>query len=116
MAADPRITDLVRAGKIRLAVFLPQYNKDPATGEIRGVGTGFVAAALARALAARIGVEMQIIGYPTPSKAMECLKARECDLAFMGIEPSRASEVDFTPAVVQFDYTFLVPAGSTIGR
>ena len=113
-AADPRIADLVQAGKIRLAVFLPQYNKDPATGEIRGVGTGFVAAELVRALAARIGIEMQILGYPTPSKAVECLKARECDLAFLGIEPSRVAEVDFTPPVVQFDYTYLVPAGSTI--
>jgi polar amino acid transport system substrate-binding protein len=113
-AADPRIADLVQAGKVRLAVFLPQYNKDPATGEIRGVGTGFVAAELVRALAARIGIEMQILGYPTPSKAVECLKARECDLAFLGIEPSRVAEVDFTPPVVQFDYTYLVPAGSTI--
>jgi polar amino acid transport system substrate-binding protein len=114
MAADPRVADLAQAGKIRLAVFLPQYTKDAATGEIRGVGTGFVAAELARALAARIGIEMQIIRYPTPSKTVECLKARECDLALMGIEPSRVAEVDFTPPVVQFDYTFLVPAGSTI--
>jgi len=113
-AADPRVAGLVQAGKIRLAVFLPQYTEDPASGEIRGVGTGFVAVELARALAARIGIEMQIIGYPTPSRTVECLKARDCDLAFMGIEPSRAAEVDFTPAVVQFDYTYLVPAGSTI--
>jgi polar amino acid transport system substrate-binding protein len=114
MAADPRVADLVQAGRIRLAVFLPQYNKDPASGEIRGVGTGFVATELVRALAARIGVEMQTIGYPTPTKAVEGLKARECDLAFMGIEPSRTADVDFTPPVVQFDYTFLVPAGSKI--
>lgn len=113
-AADPRVADLVQAGKIRLAIFLPQYNKDPTSGEIRGVGTGFVAAELAGALAARIGVELQILGYPTPLKAVEGLKARECDLALMGIEPSRVAEVDFTPAVVQFDYTYLVPAGSTI--
>ena len=114
LAADPRVADLVRAGKIRLGVFLPQYDKDPATGAIRGVGTGFVAAELVRALAARLGVEMQILGYATPLEAVEGLKARECDLAFMGIEPSRVAEVDFTPPVVQFDYTFLVPAGSAI--
>jgi len=114
LAADPRVADLVQAGRIRLAVFLPQYSRDATTGEIRGAGTGFVAVELVRALAARLGVEMQIIGYPTPLKAVECLKARECDLAFMGIEPSRVAEVDFTPPVVQFDYTCLVPAGSTI--
>ena len=111
---DPRVADLVQAGKVRLALFLPQYENDPATGEIRGVGTGFVAAELARALAARIGVALQILGYPTPLKALEGLKACECDLAFMGIEPSRVAELDFTPAVVQFDYTYLVPAGSAV--
>ena len=99
-AADPRVADLVQGGKLRLAIFLPQYNKDPTTGAIRGVGTGFVAAELSRALAARIGVELQILGYPTPLKTVEALKARECDLALMGIEPSRVSEVDFTPAIV----------------
>src|SRR5262249_14348979 len=114
LAADPRVADLVQAGKIRVAVFLPQYNKDAATGEIRGVGTGFVAVELARALAARLGIEMQIVGYPTPLKALEGLKARECDFALMGIEPSRVNELDFTPPVVQFDYTYLVPSGSTI--
>lgn len=116
MAADPRVADLVQAGKIRLAVFLPQYNQDPATGEIRPLGTGFVAAELARALAARLGIAMQIIGYPTPVKAMEGLKARECDLALIGIEQSRVREVDFTPPVVEFDYTYLVPEGSGIRR
>jgi polar amino acid transport system substrate-binding protein len=115
-AADPRVADLLQAGKIRLALFLPQYEKDAASGEIRGVGTGFVAAEVARALAARIGVALQILGYPTPLKAVEGLKARECDLALMGIEPSRVTEVDFTPAVVQFDYTFLVPSGAAIAR
>jgi polar amino acid transport system substrate-binding protein len=114
LAADPRIADLVQAGKIRLGLFLPQYNKDAATGEIRGAGTGLVAVELVRALATRIGIEMEIIGYPTPAKAIEGIKSRECDLAFPGIEPSRAAEVDFTPAVVQFDYTFLAPIGSTV--
>jgi hypothetical protein len=32
--ADTRIADLVRAGKIRVALFLPLYAKDPITGEL----------------------------------------------------------------------------------
>jgi len=35
-------------------------------------------------------------------------------VAFLGIEPSRAAEVDFSPPVIQFDYTYLVSAGSLI--
>ena len=41
-AADPRVADLVRAGKIRVALHLAQYSKDPVTGELRGLGSGTV--------------------------------------------------------------------------
>lgn len=108
---DPRVADLVRAARIRVALFLPQYTRDPVTGELRG---NVAYMEIARALAARIGVEVQLVGLPTPSKAVECLKVGACDVAFMGNEPSRAPEVDFSPPVVQLDYTYLVPAGSSI--
>lgn len=113
-ASDPRVADLIRAGKIRLAIFLPQYTKDAATGALRGIGMGFVAMEMGRALAARLGIELQLIENPTPLKAVEALKTGACDLACLGIDPSRTAELDFSPAVVQFDYTFLVPGGSSI--
>jgi len=112
--ADPRVADLVQVGRIRTALFLPQYTKDQASGELRGVGAGLVVVEVARLLAARVGVEMQVVPYPTISDVMECLKTSTCDVALMGIEPSRAVHVDFSPAVILFDYTYLVPAGSTI--
>ncbi len=112
--ADPRLADLVQAGKIRVALFLPQYTKDSASGELRGLGTGFVAVEIARELAARLGVEAVFVENPTPPKAVECLKTGTCDIAFLGIEASRATEIDFSPPIIQFDYTCLVPAGSSI--
>jgi ABC-type amino acid transport substrate-binding protein len=36
-------------------------------------------------------------------------------VAFLGIEPSRVAVVDFSPALFEFDYSLLVPAGATIG-
>lgn len=111
---DPRIADLVQAGKIRTALFLPQYTKDSATGEIRGLGMGVIALEVARALAARLSVQMLVMEQPTPPKAVECLKTSACDVMFLGIEPSRLTEVDFTPSIAQFDYTYLVPSGSSI--
>src|SRR5271154_2569812 len=91
LPGDPRVTDLVQSGKIRTALFLPQYTKDAATGELRGLGTGFVAIEIARALAARLGVAMAVIEHPTPPKAAESLATGACDIAFLGIEPSRAA-------------------------
>jgi polar amino acid transport system substrate-binding protein len=102
---DPRVADLVQAGKIRVALFPPQYAQDPATGELRP---------FARGLARRLGVEAVLVGRPTPPQAVECVKTGACDLVIVGIEPSRAAEVDFSPPVIEFDYTYLVPVGSPI--
>ena len=113
-AADPRVADLVQAGKIRFALFLPGYAKDPATGELRGVGTGAVTVQHAHALAARLGVGVQLVGFPPPPAVVACLKAGACDVAYMGIEPSRAAEISFSPPFMQQDFTYLVPAGSSI--
>jgi polar amino acid transport system substrate-binding protein len=111
---DPRVADLVRAGKVRLGLFLPGYTKDTVTGEIRGSGTGAAVTEIARALAARLGVEVLLVENPTPPKVVECLKAGACDVAYMGINPARAAEVDLSPPVMQMDFTYLVPAGSSI--
>jgi hypothetical protein len=67
---DPRVADLVQAGKIRLALFLPGYTKS-AIGELRGVGTGAVAVEIARALAARLRVQVLLVENPTPPQVME---------------------------------------------
>lgn len=113
-ATDPRAADLVQAGKIRAALFLPQYAKDPATGELRGLGMGFVALELTRAIATRLDVEMIVIENPTPPKAVECIKTGAGDIGFLGIEPSRAAQIDFSPPVVQFDFSVLLPGGASI--
>lgn len=113
-APDPRVADLVQSGKIRLGLFLPGYSRNPTSGELRGVGTGAVAVEIARALAARLGVEVVLIGNPTPPQVVECLKSGACDVAYMGVDPTRAAEVDFSLPFMQQDFTYLVPAGSSI--
>ena len=109
-APDPRVADLVRAGKVRIALFSGQYTKDPVTGELKGVW-----ADVARALAARVGVQLVLVEHPTPPKMVECLKVGACDLGFLGYDPARAADVEgFSPPFIEFDYTYLVPAGSSI--
>jgi polar amino acid transport system substrate-binding protein len=110
--ADPRVADLAAAGAISLALFLPQYAEEGT--DIRGVGTGFIAIDIMGVLAARLGIAAQVIKYPSPKVAVAGLQGAACDVAFLGIEPSRAAVVDFSPALFQFDYSLLVPAGSTI--
>jgi polar amino acid transport system substrate-binding protein len=99
---DPRIADLRRAGKIRVALYPPQYAKDLATGELRGWTIE-----LARALAARIGVEFMPIEYQTPPRAMEGLKAGACDMGFGAMDESRISEMDSHPR----SFNLILPIG-----
>jgi polar amino acid transport system substrate-binding protein len=109
---DPRVADLVRAGKVRIALFSAQYTKDPVTGELKGVW-----ADVSRAFAARVGVQLVLVEFPTPPKMVECLKAGACDIGFLGYDPARVSDVEgFSPPFIEFDYTYLVPAGSSIRK
>jgi polar amino acid transport system substrate-binding protein len=107
---DPRVEDLGRAGGVRVGLF-PSfvYTKDPVTGDLRGVGIE-----IARALAARLGVEFLPVEYGAPPQVMEGLNAGACDVGFLGIDPSRIAEVDFSPPLIQVDWTYLLPAGSSI--
>jgi polar amino acid transport system substrate-binding protein len=110
-STDPRVADLVRAGKVRFGTFPPQYTKD-AKGELKGPWVEMM-----RALAAHMGLAIELIELPTPAKLVECLNASACDLGSLGFDPARASHVEgFTPPFMQFGYTFLVPPGSALAR
>ena len=109
---DPRVADLVGAGRVRVGIGLgtsPLAIKDPVTGEVRGPALD-----LGRALAKRIGVEFVPVEYPRPGAVMEGVRTGAWDVAFLAIDPSRAAEADFSPPYLQYDLTYMVPAGSSI--
>jgi polar amino acid transport system substrate-binding protein len=112
---DPRVADLVQAGKIRVGVHSIMYTNDPRTGELKGASTGIILLDIARTLGARIGAQVLPVGHPTIPEMLTCLTAGACDMGFMGPDRSRAG-VDFSPPILRLDYTFLVPAGSSIQR
>lgn len=113
--SDPRVADLVRSGKLRVGVgitsSLTWAVKDPRTGELRGVAVD-----LARALASRLGVELVPVEYRSPSRVPDGLKAAAWDVGFLGVDPSRATILDFAPPHMQIDATYLVPLGSAIRK
>src|SRR5262245_58947669 len=83
---DPRVADLVKAGKIRVGLFVSQFTKNAATNELTGVW-----AESARALAARIGVQPVLLEHPTPPQAVACLKGNACHLLFLPLYDRAAS-------------------------
>jgi polar amino acid transport system substrate-binding protein len=111
---DPRVADIARAGKVRVGLHLPQFVQDPATGEIKGHGTGAVIVQIAQALGTQLGVKVEFVGHPSPPKLIECLRANACDTGFLGFVPGRTSEVGFTPPYIMVPFTMMVPANSSV--
>jgi len=109
---DPRVADLVRAGQLRVGIGLGSPSgamKNRATGELRGLAVD-----LGRALATRIGVEFVAVEYPRPGAILEGVQTNSWDVAFLVVDTERAKEVDFAPPHTQSDFTYLVPADSSI--
>ena len=109
---DPRVADLVKAGKLRVGIGLGgslSALKDAATGEVKGPALD-----LGRALAARIGIELQSVYYLTPGLIPGGLKTNAWDVTFLVIYPGFAAEADHSPPYIQTDFTLLVRAGSPI--
>jgi len=110
-SSDPRVSDLVQTGTIRIGLFSTQFRKDAASGELRGVRPD-----MARALAAWIGVKPVLLEYASPAQVIECLKAGACDAVFLPKDARVAAVGDFSFPFIQSEFTFLVPAGSAILR
>ena len=73
-----------------------------------------VAPDLARELARRLGVPIEFSRYETAGGLGDAVRTGAWDVAFLGAEPQRATEIAFTAAYLEIPATYLVPAGSPI--
>jgi polar amino acid transport system substrate-binding protein len=73
-----------------------------------------VAPDLARELARRANATVEFVGYDNAGLVADAAKDNAWDVAFIGAEPARAREIRFTPAYVEIEATYLVPAHSPI--
>lgn len=82
----------------------------------RGQEPTGVAPDLARELARRAGATVEFIGYANAGLAADAAVTGAWDVAFIGAEPQRAAEITFSPAYVEIEASYLVPAGSPLRR
>jgi polar amino acid transport system substrate-binding protein len=75
-----------------------------------------VAVDLAGELGRRLALPLEIIGFDSAGKLFDAIKTGAWDVAFLAIDPGRATEVDFTAPYVEIEGTYLLPPGSTIRR
>lgn len=104
--------NLAPTGTLR-AVYLAgnpaQAVVDRTTGAIRGVS-----ADLARELARRLGVPVEIKPAANPQAVIDAVAGAAADIGFVAFAPSRTGTVEFSQTYMHVQQSFLVPEASPI--
>lgn len=108
--------ELAPRGVLRVGLNMSNFllvSDNPAGGPPTGIVPD-----LAGSIASRLGVGIEWIRYPDAGLLSAGAKGDPAedawDVAFMGAEPARAKLIDFTPAYVEIEASYLVPPGSSI--
>jgi len=105
-------SELAPTGKLRVGLNMSNFlltATDAATGKPKGL-----AADMGMELGRRLGVSVELVPFPNPGAVADAAKTGAWDVGFIGAEPQRATEIDFTAAYVEIEATYLVPPGSPI--
>jgi polar amino acid transport system substrate-binding protein len=100
-------TGVLRAG-INMSNFLLVTGTAP-NGDPAGVSPD-----MAREVAERLGVPLKLVPFKTPGELADAAVEDVWDIGNIGAEPERAKTIAFSPAYVEIEATYLVPAGSPI--
>src|SRR2546428_3293718 len=106
------VSELDPTGVLRAAInrgnFLLVTGRSP-SGDPEGVAPD-----MAREIASRLGVPVAYVPYARPGELADAAGSGVWDIGLIGAEPQRAEKIAFTPAYVEIEATYLVPAGSPL--
>ncbi len=69
---------------------------------------------MARELARRLDVGLELVRYKSPGELADDAESGRWDIGNIGAEPAREEKIAFTAAYCEIEATYLVPAGSTV--
>ena len=104
--------ELAPTGQLRAAINFGNTalaQKDPATGEARGVSVD-----LARELSWRLAVPLDIVPYDAAGKVAADATKNKWDVAFFAVDPKRAEDIAFSAPYVIIEGGYAVPAASPV--
>ena len=107
VVAELAPTGVLRVG-LNLSNFLLISARDADGGPV-GVAPDFGAA-----IADRLGVPVRYVPYPKPGELADAAGTGAWDIGLIGAEPARAEKIEFTPAYVEIQATYLVPPDSSL--
>lgn len=103
---------LAPTGKLRAAINFGNSvlaQKDTATGEPRGVSVD-----LARELARRADLPLELVTFNAAGRVFEALNQNAWDIAFLAIDPARATQITFTTPYVVIEGGYMVRSDSPL--
>lgn len=100
------VEDLAPTGKLRAVINLG--NPILAKRESAAIEPTGVSVDLARELARRLGVPVELVVVPSAGQAVVTLKAGRVDVGFFAIDPARGVDTAFTGPYVQIEGSYLV--------
>src|SRR3954468_15463087 len=106
--------ELAPTGKLRVGILVGSlgpstfYTVSDSTAGLRGVTVD-----LAAALARELRVPLELVPYSSAEALNQSATAGAWDVTFMTVDHHRQTLVDFGPAYVAFEATYLVPSAST---
>ena len=106
------VSELAPLGRLRAAINLGNpilASKDSLTGEPRGVAVD-----LSRELAKRLGVPLELVTFTSAGRVLGAVKAAQVSLAFVGYEPQRSADMNYTAPYVVIEGAYLVRKSSAI--
>ena len=106
------LTELAPTGVLRAAINMG--NALLVTGRTASGDPEGVAPDMAREIASRLGVPVAYVPYARPGELADAAGSGVWDIGLIGAEPQRAEKISFTPAYVEIEATYLVPAGSPL--
>ena len=105
-------SDLAPSGKLRVGINFGNTlltARDPVTRTPSGIALD-----LARELGRRLGVPIEIVSHETAGELADSAGSGAWEVGFLGAEPQRANQIDFTAPYVEIEATYLVPPGSPL--
>ncbi|TCC35460.1 transporter substrate-binding domain-containing protein [Kribbella speibonae] len=100
--------DLAPSGVLRASINLG----NPVLAQGTAEAPGGVTVDIARELARRLGVSLDLVCFDAARKSFEAMTTGRADLCFLAIDPARAAEVAFTAPYVVIEGVFAVPRES----
>ncbi|RPH78261.1 MAG: ABC transporter substrate-binding protein [Candidatus Rokuibacteriota bacterium] len=104
--------DLAPTGALRAAINYGNFilaTRDRATGQSRGVAVD-----LAREVARRLEVPLEIVAFDSVAVMGDAAPTGVWDIAFLGSDPQREMLMSFTAAYLEIEATYLVPGPSPL--